>query len=141
MFGRHARHRLAAYCDGELAWPQARMVEAHLRNCAACRALCDEIRTGAQWADGMHRVSPPDELWEAVAREIGKPRRPDRPRGATPGRLPLWSAAAAIAAAALVLVTAVLLMPAPTTPVSAENLLTQAEGVAGTMVQPGQALH
>src|SRR5258708_5432328 len=106
MFGRHARHRLAAYCDGELAWPQARMVEAHLRNCAACRALCDEIRTGAQWADGMHRVSPPDELWEAVAREIGKPRRPDRPRGATPGRLPLWSAAAAIAAAALGLETA-----------------------------------
>jgi hypothetical protein len=143
MFTRHVRHRLTAYCDGELAWAQVRKVEAHLRNCPSCQALCDEIRAGAQWAEQLHRVSPPDGLWESVAREIRKPAHRSEPlQGlSSRSRFPRWPAGAAFTAGAIVtVVAAVLLMPAPER-VSAADLLKQAEDVVGTMVQPGQVLH
>jgi anti-sigma factor RsiW len=62
--------RLSEYLDGELSAEDRRAVEAHLRDCPACRATVDGLRrvvTRAQTATDR----PAPDLWSGIAARIG----------------------------------------------------------------------
>jgi hypothetical protein len=90
--------RLDDWVDGVLPAGEAREVEAHLASCRLCRERERRQRQVLAHAAALPRsVSPPRDLWPAIAREI------DRGRAWTWDR-PRWWSPAALAAAAVVLI-------------------------------------
>ena len=57
----HIEDLLARHCEGLLPEPEARMVEAHLEACAACRAAEAEVRRGLGWTRALESVTLPEE--------------------------------------------------------------------------------
>jgi hypothetical protein len=90
-------------------------VQAHLRDCADCRALLADLREIRAAAAHLPAAPPPERVWATVAAQlpaaVGGPATP-RPEGLLAtlfgtGRLRLaWAAAATLAVAALVLAVA-----------------------------------
>jgi len=62
-FTRHISRQLAAHLDGQLAPPQARQAEIHLRECSLCRAECEQVRWGMQIIEHLPLVEAPAALW------------------------------------------------------------------------------
>jgi ferric-dicitrate binding protein FerR (iron transport regulator) len=60
MFGKHIVKHLSAYHHRELTADHARRIDAHLRECASCRAAYEEIKFGAHLASFVKRVQAPD---------------------------------------------------------------------------------
>jgi hypothetical protein len=89
--------RLDDYVDGELAEPEFQEVELHLAGCPSCRDAESDLRRLLAAAAALPRtVTPPRDLWPAVAGRIG-PGIPAR------RRRPSWVLAGLAAAAAVVL--------------------------------------
>lgn len=99
VFTRHPSKRLAAYCDGQLPAAEARALEAHLADCARCRAACDEIRFAASLVRQLPLVSAPISVWNGIAAQL------DRSPSASVGRRsilrPAFACLAVAAAAGL----------------------------------------
>ncbi|MBI4497807.1 MAG: zf-HC2 domain-containing protein [Chloroflexi bacterium] len=92
---------ISAYHDGALAPSERRQVEAHLRQCPACRAVLRDYQTIRLDIGGLPRLLAPDrlrgELWAQIAA-----------RRVRPDRGPRWSPLVAAAAAVAVLLIAAL---------------------------------
>ena len=109
MFNRHVSNRLSAYCHGELSPEESRRVSEHLAKCGRCRADCDEIRLGIQFARQLPSVSAPEGMWgeiEALLDRQAEARRPERPTfaGTLSGYLSAFTRRRAAVAAAVVIV-------------------------------------
>jgi hypothetical protein len=78
--------RLSEYLDGELTADEAARCEGHLRDCAECRAVLDELRRVVARARELPDRPVPDRVWERVAAEIAAPRGV-RTAGGVRGRL------------------------------------------------------
>ena len=100
---RHVTRDLTAFCDGELPPERARAVEAHLADCARCRAALEEIRFGVALASHIEPSAAPGSLWEQVQTRLDVPRHAvsESDRAAWPG---IRRPATLAFAAALVLV-------------------------------------
>ncbi len=63
--------RLSEYVDGELAAPARNEVERHLRGCADCPGIVDEMRAIRSAAAGLPReIEPPRDLWSGIESRI-----------------------------------------------------------------------
>jgi anti-sigma factor RsiW len=63
--------RLSDYLDGELSPAERASVDAHLMQCAACRATLDELRQVIARAGTLPDSAPDRDLWPDVAARIG----------------------------------------------------------------------
>jgi len=71
--------RLSEYVDGELDATTREAVEAHLATCAACRAVCDDLRRVVARAQATRYREPTRDVWPSVERAIATPsQRPSR---------------------------------------------------------------
>src|SRR5262249_53444035 len=66
----HVRHRLSAYCEGEVSADEKARIEAHLESCADCRARYEETRKNAHLLRQVALREPADELWYRIAQEL-----------------------------------------------------------------------
>ena len=90
-----ARPLLGAHLDGELDPRSSLELEAHLRDCAACRVELDDLRTLQESVrTRLTRFAPSPALEARLARALREPRRPRR----------VWLAGAGATLAAAVLV-------------------------------------
>jgi hypothetical protein len=95
MFTNHVTKHLSAYEHGELSAEEKVRVESHLRECARCRASCDEIHFGVRLASHLSLLNAPDSLWNEIQQATAT-HRPQR------SLLPFALAAASIVTALLV---------------------------------------
>jgi hypothetical protein len=65
--------RLSEYLDDELDAAERAAVDDHLRGCAGCRAILDDLRRVQVRARGLRDRYPERDLWREIAREIGHP--------------------------------------------------------------------
>ncbi|HVH10725.1 MAG TPA: zf-HC2 domain-containing protein [Gemmatimonadales bacterium] len=75
--------RLSEYLDGELGASDAVALEAHLADCADCRATLAELRRVVLRAGALDDRPPKADLWPGVAARIGR-----APGGHAPIRAP-----------------------------------------------------
>lgn len=80
------RERLSPYLDGELEDDDARALEAHLADCAACRRELGELRRLVTAARGLPERAPGTDLWPAIERALEE--RTERAAPAATGRDP-----------------------------------------------------
>jgi anti-sigma factor RsiW len=64
------RERLGELIDGTLASDARRVLDAHLAECVACRAIADDLRRIRDVAGTLERLSPPDRVWPAIASRL-----------------------------------------------------------------------
>ena len=57
---------LSAYVDSELTVAEARAVQEHLLDCAACRDAYENLRAARELLGGLAPAEPPAEFWAAV---------------------------------------------------------------------------
>ena len=86
MFG-HVSRQLAAHLDGQLAQPEARQVELHLRQCARCRAEREEIKLGMALVEHLPSTPAPEAIWSSIQAELQNVRSSRTPT------VPQWRAA------------------------------------------------
>jgi hypothetical protein len=92
MFTRHVSRQLAAHLDGQLAQPEARRVERHLRQCARCRAEREEIKLGMALVEHLPSTPAPEAIWSSIQAELQNVRS-NRTRAVLHWR---WALAAAV---------------------------------------------
>jgi anti-sigma factor RsiW len=68
-----ASQRLSAYLDGELAGPERRAVDAHLRTCAVCRRDLAELTRVRALLGALPDVEPPPGLLADVQDALARP--------------------------------------------------------------------
>ena len=97
--------RLSEYLDDELSPAERAQVETHLRGCAACRTVLDELRAVTVQAASLPSAPPAADLWPGIEARLDRraavtpfPARPSRRFSFTIPQL-------AAAAAALMLVS------------------------------------
>lgn len=95
--------RLSEYLDGVLAERERRELEAHLEDCAACRATVEELRAVMARARALEPLVPGSDLWPGVAARMAP--RSAAPAGWWSWRLSLSLPQAALAATALVVLS------------------------------------
>lgn len=65
---------LHRHYDGELSARESWVIEAHLRECAACATAYDEVRRIVESVGELpEAIEPPTDLWVGVAQRIGAP--------------------------------------------------------------------
>lgn len=62
--------RLSEYADGELEVAEVAQLEAHLRDCADCRAVLDDLRAVVARAGALEDREPATDLWPNIAERI-----------------------------------------------------------------------
>jgi anti-sigma factor ChrR (cupin superfamily) len=67
----HWTDRLSEYIDGDMAAPEARELEQHLKACDACRVTLHELRTVIAAAAALEDAEPRRDLWAGIASGIG----------------------------------------------------------------------
>jgi hypothetical protein len=97
IWRRHVRHRLAAYADRALPIAEQSQVEAHLAQCASCRAALESHHAVAVLLQQMAPTEAPSDLWTSIEHAFGHRTRVAPPTAS-------WSAAPRLALAALALV-------------------------------------
>jgi putative zinc finger protein len=71
--------RLSEYLDDEDLDPRERReIDAHVRSCAACRTLLDELREVRSRAQALPNVPPETDLWPGIAERVGASRSSER---------------------------------------------------------------
>jgi len=63
MFSKHVTKQLSAYCHGEVAADESRMIAEHLIGCNRCREQYEEIKLGVKFAEQLPQLSAPDSMW------------------------------------------------------------------------------
>jgi len=66
----HVNKKLSAFIHEELDEKTARRVEGHLRKCDRCWAEYKEILHGAEMAGQVRPLQPPNDLWQAIEKDI-----------------------------------------------------------------------
>lgn len=79
MWGRHVRHRIAAFADGALPTEERSRMEVHLNACASCRAALEGHRTVADLLERMTPGEAPAELWSSIEDALDRPRESQGP--------------------------------------------------------------
>src|SRR2546429_9492082 len=64
-------NRLSEYLDAELPANERAALEAHLPNCAECRATLAQLRRVVAQAQALDDKPPTADLWPAIARHVG----------------------------------------------------------------------
>jgi len=105
--------QLSDYLDGELTAGEAAAVEAHLRECAACNAVLNDLKRIVAQAQHLEPRPPQADLWAGIERRIERVTPPRR----VSFTLPQLAAAAAL----LIAVSAgtAIKLAAPVVPASA----------------------
>jgi anti-sigma factor RsiW len=137
--------RLSDYLDGELTDEERRAVDAHLRGCAECTAVLNDLKRVVARAQGVAGAARPPaaDLWAGIAARIETSPRSVRlsrrsageanvegAKAGLPRRVTFTLPQLAAAAAVLIAVSgtvAVKLMPAPTPPAAAVATVAQPE--------------
>ena len=70
MLSNHVTEDLSAYCNGELAPAESRVVAEHLIGCSQCRAEFEEIKLGVKFAEQIPQFTAPDSLWLAIESQL-----------------------------------------------------------------------
>lgn len=66
--------RLTAYLEGDLSPGDAQSIETHLKDCAACRALADDVRAVDVRLEGLRGIEPrPDFTHSVMAAVVALP--------------------------------------------------------------------
>jgi tetratricopeptide (TPR) repeat protein len=68
--------RLSDYLDGELSAEECRDVEAHLRECASCSDVLNELKRVVALAQSIEPRPPRADLWAGIAERIDAAGRP-----------------------------------------------------------------
>jgi len=76
----HWTDRLSDYLDDDLTAGERAAADAHLRDCAACRATLDELRAVTARAQALADRAPVNDLWPGIAAAIGPEITPIAPR-------------------------------------------------------------
>ncbi len=84
--------QLSDYLDGELTAGEAAAVEAHLRECAACNAVLNDLKRIVAQAQHLEPRPPQADLWAGIERRIERVTPPRR----VSFTLPQLAAAAAL---------------------------------------------
>jgi anti-sigma factor RsiW len=66
----HLDYELSAYLDGEIDEAERRRVEAHLADCADCRALLDDLRQMVRRSRALDDRPPSHDLWPGIEARI-----------------------------------------------------------------------
>ena len=99
-------NRLSEYLDDELLPVERQQLEAHLRDCAACSMVLEEIRAVVSRAGQLEDRDPRADLWPGIRAEIDGRKVIDLATQRTPARRFSFSLSQLVAAAAaLVLVS------------------------------------
>src|SRR5262245_33946207 len=119
---RKHRGAIQELVDGTLGPIRRSELEAHLDQCADCRALVADLRRIKELADGLDRPAPPDHVWLQIAGRLRQEGRVAAPapvaRTSTRHYALIGIAAAlvlAVGAALMMLVTGTRNAPAPVT--------------------------
>lgn len=80
MTHEHWTDRLSDYLDNDLPAGERAAVDAHLRECPACRATLDELRAVTARAHALADRAPVNDLWPGIAAAIGSDITPLAPR-------------------------------------------------------------
>lgn len=72
--------RLSDYLDNDLPAGERAAVDAHLRECPACRGTLDELRAVTARAHALADRAPVNDLWPGIAAAIGSEITPLAPR-------------------------------------------------------------
>ncbi|HEX6939011.1 MAG TPA: zf-HC2 domain-containing protein [Longimicrobiales bacterium] len=83
--------RLSEYLDGDLGDAERAGLEMHLRGCADCRAILEELRAVVVRARALEDRPPAIDLWPGIAARIAADRRA-APAGRRAERRRAWSA-------------------------------------------------
>jgi predicted anti-sigma-YlaC factor YlaD len=76
MFTRHLSRQLAAYIDGEFAQRKTQQAELHLKQCARCRAECEQVGLGMAMVERLPTVEAPTAIWSSIAAALQEDRSP-----------------------------------------------------------------
>ena len=96
--------RLSEYVDNELAPAERAALDAHLRECPACRVTLDELRAVTARAHALADRTPVNDLWPGIAAAIGSDISPlAARRRREPGRRRFSFSMPQLAAAAVLL--------------------------------------
>lgn len=112
MFSKHVTKQLSAYCHGEVAADESRLIAEHLIGCNRCRVQFAEIKLGVKLAEQLPQLAAPDSMWlELQARLALETDKNGRVSVANPQRrsrfsFKVWQPAFAGVAAGLLLVVA-----------------------------------
>ncbi|GAC1622902.1 MAG: hypothetical protein NVS9B10_07400 [Nevskia sp.] len=131
----------ADYLLGNLGARAGRRFERLLAADAALRDAVDDWRSRLDAVAPPSGVTPPDEVWTRISRELDEMEKPVRRRLARVNRrrLRLWQAGTGLAAAATAVFAALLLnAPAPAPPEAAAAIAT---APAGAAARPSQFWH
>ena len=83
MFRKHVTRQISAFLHGELSADDKLRFEAHLRECARCRAAVDEIREGTLLASTLSPSIAPESIWNEIQQaRMARPHRRFVPKGA-----------------------------------------------------------
>jgi hypothetical protein len=66
MFSKHVTKDLSAYCHGEVASEESRLIAEHLIGCNRCRERFEEIKLGVKLAERLPQLAAPDSLWREL---------------------------------------------------------------------------
>jgi hypothetical protein len=124
--------QLSDYLDGELSADETAAVEAHLRECAACSAVLNDLKRVVAQARALDARPPRADLWPGIAartERIAPPRRVSL-------TLPQLAAAAALLVAVTGAVTMKLAAPAPA-PAATTAAVAQPEPAAAAPANAG----
>jgi hypothetical protein len=91
--------KLSEYLDDELSPREREAVESHLRGCAECAAVLDDLTRVVERAQRLDRRPPRSDLWDGIAARI-------ETRGAAPRRVSFTLPQLAAAAVLLIAVSA-----------------------------------
>jgi anti-sigma factor RsiW len=100
-----AHKKISEWIDGELGESGLRRLEGHLRGCAACRKVRDDLAALVEEAKALATPAPSDRVWTGIRSGLAASRSrlaadPAR-RPGSPVRLPGYSPALRLAAAGL----------------------------------------
>ena len=104
MFSEHVTKKLSAYCHGEVAPDESRVIAEHLIACNRCRAQYDEIKLGVKLAERLPQLSAPDSLWLGLQNSLAEKNSSSVVPRPSPFSFKVWRPGFATVVAALLLV-------------------------------------
>lgn len=121
MTGEHPLDQLSDLLDGRLPSEARLTVENHLRTCAACTSIVEDLRRVRELARSLERLTPPPAAWERISRRTVH----DTTRTTRRWLHEPWVGFAAAACLVLTVLTAYLVRrPAQTTPSASQAAAT-----------------
>lgn len=132
----HITDQLSDYLDGELTGDEAALVETHLRECAACNAVLNDLKRIVAQAQHLEPRPPQADLWAGIERRIERVTPPRR----VSFTLPQLAAAAALLIAVSAGTAIKLSTPSAPAVTPTEQAATAQPPSAADAMDPGSAI-